>query len=74
MKDGTLDITSFLTRYWADVAAQNAEELQKYFHPEACIRWHDSNEQFTVEEFITANCECPGSWEILPSLFNLEEC
>ena len=26
------------------------------------IRWHDSNEQFTVAEYIKANCEYPGDW------------
>ena len=25
--------------------------------------WHCSNEHFTVEEFIRANCEYPGDWD-----------
>ena len=25
--------------------------------------WHNTNECFTAEEFIRANCEYPGSWD-----------
>lgn len=52
-----------LSAYWQDVAAQRAEELAAYFQPEAVIRWHNTDEQFTVAEFIRANCEYPGLWE-----------
>lgn len=34
-----------------------------FFHPEALVRWHNTKEQFTVEEFIHANCAYPGDWE-----------
>lgn len=51
-----------LHRFWSDVAAQNPDELAAYFTPTAEIRWHNSNELFTVEEFIRANCEYPGQW------------
>ena len=27
------------------------------------IRWHCTNEQFTVPGFIRANCEYPGKWD-----------
>ena len=27
------------------------------------MNWHNTNEQFTVEEFIRANCEYPGRWD-----------
>lgn len=43
--------------------AQNAVMIKKYFHDNAYINWHNSNEQFTVDEFIRANCEYPGYWE-----------
>ena len=26
------------------------------------IRWHNTNEQFSVGEFIRANCDYPGQW------------
>lgn len=48
--------------FWQDVANQNANNLQKYFLPNATINWHNTNEQFSVEEYIRANCEYPGDW------------
>lgn len=48
--------------YWKYVAEQNADELLKFFHKNGVIRWHCTNEQFTVPEFIKANCEYPGKW------------
>ena len=45
------------------VAKQNAEGLQEFFTSDAVIYWHDSNEQFTVDEYIRANCEYPGAWD-----------
>lgn len=27
------------------------------------MNWHCTNEHFTVDEFITANCEYPGEWD-----------
>ena len=45
-----------------DVLAQNADAIRNYFHENAYINWHCTNEHFTVEEFIIANCEYPGAW------------
>ena len=28
----------------------------------AFINWHNTNEHFSVDEFIRANCEYPGQW------------
>lgn len=50
-------------RYWEAVLRQDADAIRGYFHPDACIRWHCSNELFTVDEFIRANCEYPGDWD-----------
>lgn len=49
--------------FWRDVLTQNREALPDYFCPEAVIRWHCTNEQFSVSEFILANCEYPGDWD-----------
>lgn len=57
-----MDIKETLIMFWRDVAAQNDGELKSYFMPGAYIRWHNTNEQFTVDEYITANCEYPGKW------------
>lgn len=48
--------------FWKDVLAQDAQALRGYFHPDAYVNWHCSNERFTVSEFIRANCEYPGHW------------
>lgn len=50
-------------RYWRAVLAQNAQEMRPFFREDAVIRWPNTNEQFTVEEFLRANCEYPGSWD-----------
>ena len=49
--------------YWKDVLAQNEQEIKSYFHENAYVNWHNSNEHFTVDEFIRANCEYPGEWD-----------
>ncbi len=51
-----------ILKFWQHVLAQDAHALADYFHPQAVIRWHGSNEQFTVAEYIRANCEYPGDW------------
>ena len=53
-----MDINS----YWNVVLAQKAKEIKNFFHPEASICWQDTNEKFTVDEFIQANCQYPGEW------------
>ena len=53
----------FAKQFMHDVVKQNAQALPKYFTQDAIICWHDSNEQFSVSEYIRANCEYPGDWE-----------
>jgi len=52
-----------IQQFWSDVLAQRADEIREYFHTDAYVNWHCSNEHFTVEEFIRANCEYPGDWD-----------
>jgi len=52
-----------LHAFWHAVLKQDANAIRPYFHPDAVILWHCSNERFTVEEFIRANCEYPGQWD-----------
>ncbi len=49
--------------FWEAVATQNEKQLRTYFDPKATIYWQDSNEQFSVEHFIIANCKYPGVWQ-----------
>ena len=58
IKSDGFDIDNFVQA----VVAQNAAMLKSFFTPEAIISWHDSNEQFNVDEYVRANCEYPGKW------------
>lgn len=48
--------------FWDAVLRQDAAALRGFFMPGAKVRWHCSNECFTAEEYICANCEYPGEW------------
>ncbi|MCI7342486.1 nuclear transport factor 2 family protein [Fusobacterium necrophorum] len=52
-----------IEKYWESTLKQRAEEMRKFFHPKAKVRFHNTNEEFTVDEFIEINCEYPGSWD-----------
>lgn len=49
--------------FWDAVLQQDADAIRECFHPTAFVNWHNTNEHFTVEEFIQANCEYPGQWD-----------
>lgn len=51
-----------LYKYWEVTAKQDADEIKVFFHENAWVNWHNTNEQFTLEEYIRANCEYPGRW------------
>lgn len=50
-------------KFWADVLRQDKAAIRSYFHEDAYVNWHCTNEHFTVDEFIRANCEYPGEWD-----------
>lgn len=52
-----------IDEYWTAVLQQKPEEIRKFFHANAFVNWHNTNEHFTVDEFIRANCEYPGQWD-----------
>ena len=52
-----------IQQFWSDVLAQRADAIREYFQADAYVNWHCSNEHFTVEEFIRANCDYPGDWD-----------
>ena len=60
--DFVMDKEQLVKEFWREIAAQNEVSLRSYFSPDAVISWHNTNEQFSVEEFIIANCEYPGKW------------
>ena len=49
--------------YWNAVLRQDADEMRSFFCSDAQICWHNTNERFSLEGFIRANCEYPGNWE-----------
>lgn len=53
-----MDIKAF----WNDIITQNRFTLPSYFCEDAVICWHCTNEKFTVDEYIRANCDYPGKW------------
>ena len=59
-------------QFWKAVLAQDEKEIRKYFHKDAYVNWHCTNEHFTIDEYIIANCEYPGSGMELTELFCLE--
>jgi len=48
--------------FFEAVISQDAEKLRQFFEPDAMIFWANTNEEFTVDEYIRANCEYPGTW------------
>lgn len=50
-------------KFFKSVLSQNEKELRTYFHKNAVIKWHCTNEIFTLDEYIKANCEYPGNWD-----------
>ena len=52
-----------LQSYWEATLRQDAEKMKAFFHRDAYVNWHNTNEHFTVDEFIRANCEYPGQWD-----------
>lgn len=51
-----------INNFFDAVLLQKQDELRSFFHNDARIRWHCTNEMFTVEEYVRANCEYPGNW------------
>ncbi len=49
--------------FWKAVLEQKPDTMRIFLHPDARIFWHCSNESFSSEEFIQANCTYPGEWD-----------
>lgn len=52
-----------IEEFWKDVLRQDEKKIRMYFDDHAIVNWHCTNEQFTVDEFIRANCDYPGEWD-----------
>lgn len=52
-----------IQEFWKAVLAQDEEEIRSYFQKNASVNWHCTNEHFTLDEYILANCRYPGQWD-----------
>jgi len=52
-----------IQQFWKDVLNQDEQAIRQYFHTNAYVNWHCTNEHFTLDEFVIANCEYPGNWD-----------
>lgn len=57
-----MDIQKMIRDLWVQTAAQDAEGMRAFFTADAEILWHNTDERFTLEEYLTANCKYPGRW------------
>ncbi len=53
---------AMLAAFWQAVAAQERDPLRGFFAEGAEVLWPNTNERFSVEEYLRANCEYPGKW------------
>ncbi len=51
-----------IEKYWEYTVSQNDEKMRYFFDKNAYINWHNTNEHFTVNEFIKVNCNYPNKW------------
>ena len=52
-----------IRKFWDAIVHQKETEIKKYFNKTAIIRQPNTNEEFSLEEFIEANCKYPGKWD-----------
>lgn len=57
-----MNIKEIVLKFLKDVISQNETNLGTYFSKNAIINWHNTNERFTPNEYIRANCDYPGKW------------
>ncbi len=52
-----------LQRYLKATMDQDPDAMRLFFQDDALIFWHNTNECFTLEDYIRANCEYPCQWK-----------
>lgn len=50
-------------KYWEYTLNQDEKMMKNFFDENAIIYWHNTNEKFSVDEFIEINCKYPGKWK-----------
>ena len=51
-----------ITEFWKYILEQNEDKIRTFFHRDGYVTWDWTNDHFSVEEFIRANCDYPGDW------------
>jgi len=59
-----MDLKQIVIDFWEDMNNQNWDKLSPYFSETAMINWHNTNESFSVSEFVLVNSHYPGDWLI----------
>lgn len=52
-----------IREFWKAVLSQDQDGIRAFFREDAYINWHCTNEHFTLEEYLRANCDYPGEWD-----------
>ncbi len=52
-----------LSEYWSAIISGDYPAISSFFLPEAHVYWHNTNECFTVDEFVRVNKVYPGLWK-----------
>lgn len=60
-----MNTANFIMSFFKDLMSltkENKEILRKYFDENASILWYETNEKFTLEEYLQVNSEYPDEW------------
>ena len=49
--------------FFQAVWSQDRDRIRACFSADATIQWPCTNERFTVDEYVEANCAYPGAWD-----------
>lgn len=59
--------------FWKTMSEQRFEDLKGFFDEEALVFWPNTEEMFTVDQFIKANAAYPGTWdETVKQIYEIE--
>ncbi len=53
-----MDIQAFIIA----VVDKKENQMRRFLADELIVRWHNTNEQFNLEEYLKVNCSYPGNW------------
>lgn len=60
-----MDKNNFIADFFKDLmqlTKENKENLRKYFNENATILWYETNEKFSIDEYLQVNLEYPNEW------------